>query len=208
MGKSHTLLTALTAGLIAFITKFSYLAIIFLMTLESCNLPIPSELIMPTAGYLVFLGKININIAAFAGAFGCVLGSLLSYAIGYWGGRPFVNKYGKYLLIQEEDVVTGEKLFAKYGSLVALVSRLLPIVRTFISFPAGMLKMDIKKFIVYTFIGSLAWSYLLLFIGIKIGDNEKILSAYFHKFDILIIILIILAIALYIYRHVKRMYKK
>src|SRR5579872_788341 len=130
------LFPAVASFVLLLMTKLSYIGIIVLMSLESCNIPIPSELIMPVAGYLAYQGKINLIIAAFAGAIGCVLGSLLSYYLGYVGGRPFLEKYGKYFLLTKEDLDLGDRLFAKYGDKIAFVSRLIPIVRTFISFPA------------------------------------------------------------------------
>ena len=201
----NSLLVTVALFALAIISKLSYAGIIVLMALESCNIPIPSELIMPFAGYLVSQGGMNIHIAAFCGAIGCVIGSLASYALGYYGGRPILEKYGKYLLLTRHDLELGDSLFLKYGDKIALASRVLPIVRTFISFPAGVARMNLAKFAAYTFIGSLIWSYLLAFIGEKIGKNQALLIPYFHKFDLVIEILIVLGVLYYIYSHVKKL---
>lgn len=198
------IITVLAAFITSVIGALSYGGIVLLMAIESCNIPLPSELIMPFAGYLSYLGKLNFHLAAIAGAVGCVLGSLVSYYLGYYGGRPFLEKYGKYLLLTKHDIDKGDELFKKYGDLVALVSRVLPIIRTFISFPAGVARMNIKTFIAYTFLGSLIWSYILEYIGIKVGGNEKALSDIFHKFDLAIGIVLIAGITYFIYTHIKK----
>ncbi len=199
------IVAAITGFILFIITHLSYLGLIFLMAIESANIPLPSELIMPFAGFLVYQGKMNIHLAAFAGATGCVIGSVVSYYLGYYGGRPFLEKYGKYILLTRHDLDLGERLFAKHGDKIAFISRILPIIRTFISFPAGVVKMNIKKFLIYSFVGSLLWSYLLVFIGEKIGSHQDVIAAYFHKFDVLIGVILVFAVVAYIYRHVKQL---
>lgn len=187
------------------IVKFSYFGVIFLMAVESANIPVPSEAIMPYAGYIVSKGQMNFFLAALSGAIGCTLGSILSYYIGYYGGRTFLEKYGKYMLVSKHDIAIGDKLFQKYGDGIAFVSRLIPVVRTFISLPAGISRMNIKKFTIYSFLGSFIWSLVLTFVGVKIGDNKKVLQDFFHKFDIAIVVILLLAIILYIYSHLKKL---
>lgn len=204
----NKILLGVSGFILLVIGKLSYGGIVLLMGIESANIPLPSELIMPFAGYLVSQGKLNMHIAAFAGAIGCVIGSIGSYYLGYYGGRPFVEKYGKYFLLSSHDIEFGDRLFAKYGDKIAFISRVLPIIRTFISFPAGMSRMSKKKFILYSFVGSLLWSYLLVFIGEKIGKNQQILSQYFHKFDLVIELVILFALAIYLYTHIRKFIKK
>ena len=143
------------------ISHFGPMGIAALMAIESANIPLPSEAILPFAGYLVSIKVLNFHIAAFAGAFGCLLGSIPSYYIGYFGGRPFVEKYGKWFLISKKDLETADKWSQKYGDISFFICRMLPVVRTFISLPAGILKANFPRFITYTFLGSLIWSYIL-----------------------------------------------
>ena len=180
-----------------------YGGIFLLMLLESCGIPIPSEIIMPFSGFLVAMGKMKFLLVAIIGAFGNLTGSLLAYWIGFKGGRPLIEKYGKYILISKHDLNLADKWFAKFGDLTVFFGRLLPIVRTYISFPAGISKMNLKKFSFYTFIGALSWCALFAWLGIKMGNNWDLIREKFHNFDLLIGILIILALILYIYRHIK-----
>lgn len=183
------------------IQMWSYGGIVLLMGVESMCIPLPSELIMPFAGYLVYLGEMNIWWAGVAGAVGCLWGSLVAYMIGYFGGRPIIEKYGKYILISQHDLQLADKWFIKYGDNTAFWSRLIPIVRTFISLPLGIAKVNIWKFSVYTLVGSFIWSVFLVFLGQKFGENWMILKNYFHEFDIVIGILIVVGAGWFIYRH-------
>lgn len=177
----------------------------FLMAIESCNVPLPSEAILPFAGYLVSKGVFSIHAAAFAGAFGCVLGSVPSYYLGYFGGRPFVEKYGKYFLISKHDLEIADKWEQKYGNFSFFICRMLPIVRTFISLPAGILKADIKQFILFTFFGSLIWSYPLVYVGMKLGEHSEALKHFWHKFDLAIVLVLGVLFALYLKHHFKHL---
>jgi membrane protein DedA with SNARE-associated domain len=199
------LLLGSASAIVFVISHLSYAGIVLLMTIESCNIPMPSEVILPAAGFLAYQGQMNIFLAALAGAIGCIIGSLVSYAIGYYAGRPILEKYGKYILLTKDDLDLGQRMFAKYGNAIAFFSRLLPIIRTFISIPAGIEKMDLKRFVAYSFAGSFLWSLLLVFVGYKIGDHQQILMSFFHKFNILIAVVIVLALAYYIYTHVKKL---
>ncbi len=180
-----------------------YGGIFLLMLLESCGLPIPSEVIMPFSGFLVALGKMNFWSVTLLGAFGNLIGSLLAYWIGFRGGRPLIEKYGRYILISKHDLDLADRWFIKYGNFTVFFGRLLPVVRTYISFPAGIAKMNLKKFSFYTFIGALPWSALFAWLGVKMGDNWEIIRQRLHDFDLAILAIIILIVAFYIYRHLK-----
>ncbi len=179
------------------------LGISLLMAIESCNIPLPSETIMPFAGYLVSKGEMNFHVAAFAGAFGCVLGSVPSYYIGYFGGRPFFEKYGKWLLVSKKDLYEADEWVDKYGDWAFFICRMLPVVRTFISLPAGILKARKRTFFTLTFLGSLIWCYLLVYVGVKMGQNMAIFKALWHKFDIAIVLVCFVLGILYLYKHFK-----
>lgn len=188
-------------------TATGYVGIILAMALESCCIPLPSEIVMPLAGYFVFTGKFSLPGVAIAGAVGCVLGSAVAYAIGASGGRPLLLKYGKYILISKADSDRADRWFARYGAPVAFFSRLLPVVRTYISLPAGISRMNFWKFIAFTLLGSLPWTFALAYVGFKLGDkiqHASQLSTVFHGLDIIIIIVLIALVALYVYRHVQK----
>ncbi len=172
-----------------------------IMALESCNIPIPSEATLPFAGYLVSKGELNFHIAAWAGALGCLLGSIPSYFIGYIGGRKFIEKYGKYFLVSKEELENADKWVEKYGDWAFFLCRMLPIIRTFISLPAGILKAKKRFFFTMTFLGSLIWCYVLIKVGVEFGEHiDKILPLW-HKFDELIIALCIILFSIYLYNH-------
>lgn len=187
------------------VTNLGPLGVIALMAIESCNIPLPSEAILPFAGYLVSNGVFDIHTAAFAGAFGCVVGSVPSYYLGYFGGRPFVEKYGKWFLISKRDLEIADKWAEKYGDLAFFICRMLPVVRTFISLPAGILKANYPRFIAYTFLGSLIWSYFLVYVGVKLGQHREVFKAFWHKFDYAIVGIILVLGVLYVYRHIKHL---
>ena len=203
MGIVGKILVAASAFIIMVISCLGYGWFVLLMSIELANIPLPSEIIMPFSGYLVFQGQFNLWWVGFFGAVGCLVGSVLSYWLGYYGGRPLIEKYGKYILISHHDLNLADRWFKKYGDATAFFSRLLPIVRTYISFPAGIAKMDFKRFSIYTFLGSLPWCLLLAWIGLKLGDNWETLKKYFHGFDWVIGVLILAGIAWWVWRHVK-----
>jgi membrane protein DedA with SNARE-associated domain len=202
-----TILSAISTWIIGVISALGYGGVILLMAIESANIPLPSEIIMPFAGFLVSRGELNLYLAALAGAIGCVIGSVFSYYIGLVGGRPLVEKYGKYIFISHHDLDTTDRWFKKHGEITVFFGRLLPVVRTFISFPAGIAKMNFTRFVLYSFLGSLPWSLLLVFIGQKLGENWESLRGYFHRLDWLILGLIIIGIAWWIWRHGKNKLK-
>lgn len=178
-------------------------SVFLLMTLESCGIPIPSEVTMPFAGFLANQGALNFWWVVLVGALANLAGSLLAYWIGWKGGRPLVLKYGKYILLSHHDLEKSDHFFQKYGSATVFIGRLLPIIRTYISFPAGIARMDLKKFSLYTFLGCLPWSWLLTYAGAKMGENWENLRDVFHKFDYLILALIIIGIIYFVRKHLR-----
>jgi membrane protein DedA with SNARE-associated domain len=191
-----------------FISSYGYFAVFIFMTLESALIPIPSEVTMTFAGFLAGLGIVNIWVVILVGAFGNLFGSLLAFWLGRKMGeewiRVAIRKWGKWILIHEKDFDKALYWFEKYGQGITFGSRLLPIVRTFISLPAGISKMDVKKFSFYTFIGSFIWSGVLAFVGLKLGQNWTAVEPFFRKFQFVIIGLVVLAVIVYVYKHVKR----
>jgi membrane protein DedA with SNARE-associated domain len=187
-------------------THLGYFGIVAAMAIESCCIPLPSEIVMPLAGYFVLLhpDRFSLPGVALAGAVGCVLGSLIAYGIGAAGGRPLLLRYGKYVLISHADSDRADHWFARYGAPVAFFSRLLPVVRTYISLPAGIARMNLGQFALFTFLGSLIWSFILALVGYKLGPQIVQLTAIFHDFDIVIVALVAVAIGYYIYRHIQR----
>lgn len=185
------------------ISILGYPGIVITMAIESALIPLPSEIIMPFSGFLASTGRFDLNLVALMGAVGNVLGSLVAYGIGYWGHerlvRRFVRRWGKWILLTEEELEKAEKLLHRYKDWVVLGSRVLPGIRTVISLPCGIAKLPLLRFIVLTFFGSLIWSYFLAWIGFVLGQNWRILGPYFHKADAVIGILIAGAIAWYIY---------
>jgi len=197
------LLGIISSFIIAVISKLGYYGVVLLMAIESANIPLPSEIIMPFSGFLVFKGQLNLWWVGLAGAFGCLFGSMLSYWLGAYGGRPLIERYGKYILISHHDLDRADRFFKKYGDATVFLSRLLPVIRTYISFPAGIAKMNFPKFCAYTFLGSFPWTLGLDYLGVRLGERWESLKTYFHKFDTLIGVIIILAIVWYIRRHIR-----
>lgn len=197
------MIAQLSTYIIHLINQSGYLAVFVLMTLESMLLPIPSEVTMPFGGFLAQQGHAVLWIIILLGALGNLLGSLIAYAIGYFLEESvivtLIKKYGKFILISEHDYTRAMKWFQKYGSGVTFFSRLLPVVRTFISLPAGLAEMNIWKFSIYTFLGSLLWSGLLAYIGYVLGSKWESIHPLFQKFQDIIIVLLVVAIAYYIY---------
>jgi len=190
--------------------SMGYLGIVLLMGIESCCIPLPSEVIMPFAGYLTTSAgaaavgqQFNLWGVGLAGAIGCVVGSIPAYYAGMYGGRPFILKYGKYLLMSPHDLDMADRWFDKRGDITVFVARLLPVIRTFIAFPAGVNKMNMTKFIVYTFLGSFPWCLMLAWVGVKVGQNLEVLKPWFHRFDAVIGLVLLIGMGLWIYRHTR-----
>lgn len=175
-----------------FISSIGYLGVFILMTLESAALPIPSEVVMPFSGYLSYLRIFDLALVSIVGAAGCMVGSMISYMVGLKGGRPFLEKYGKYFFLDHNNVELAERWFNKYGDKAVFFSRLLPVVRTFISLPAGIGKYSLKKLMLYSFLGSLPWCFGLAYIGFKLGPYWKDIIRFFNGLDIIVIAAIIL----------------
>ena len=199
------LIAALAAAITAVISRLGYGGIVLLMAIESACIPLPSEIIMPFSGFLVFKGEMLLSVVALAGAAGCLLGSWVAYALGAWGGRPLIEAYGRYVLISHHDLDLADRWFARHGDITIFVGRLLPVVRTFIAFPAGVARMPLWRFSVYTFAGSLIWCWALAWVGKKLGENWDTLGVYFHRFDALIGAMLIAGIVWYVRRHLRLM---
>lgn len=173
----------------AVISAMGYGGVVLLMGIESACIPLPSEIIMPFAGYLVYRGQFTLQGAALAGAIGCVVGSIPAYYVGRYGGRPAIERWGRYVLVSHREMEFADRLFARWGQWVVLAGRLLPVIRTFIAFPAGVARMDVAKFTVFTFVGSYPWCLGLAWVGMKLGERwnrDERLRAAFHRFDLAI----------------------
>jgi membrane protein DedA with SNARE-associated domain len=199
----HAILEAVMVFIHNTIDALSYLGVVILMAIESANIPLPSEFIMPYAGLLAQQGKLNIHLAALAGAVGCVVGSVPSYWLGSYGGRNFLMKYGKWLLMSTHDLEEADKWVGKYGDWAFFICRMLPVVRTFISLPAGILKARFWPFVIFTFVGSWIWSYGLVYVGYVLGENLVVFKEIWHKFDAAIILLLVVLGVWYLWRHFK-----
>jgi membrane protein DedA with SNARE-associated domain len=178
-----------------------YGGVAFLMAIESACIPLPSELIMPFAGYLVFDGTMKLLWVATAGAIGCNLGSLVAYEIGCYGGRPLVEKYGRWILFSHRELDWADRFFARWGYLAVFIGRLLPVIRTFIALPAGIARMPRVRFHVYTFLGSWPWCFALAYFGMKLGENWRQLGKYFHKLDTVILVVLVVGIVWFAWTH-------
>ena len=199
------------AALVQFITHVidmgGYAGIAVLMGIESACIPLPSEVILPFAGYLVYLQRFNLFWAATSGAIGCNLGSVVAYWIGAKGGRPLVERYGRWVMMSHHDLHRMTYFFNKYGSITVLVARLLPIVRTFIAFPAGIARMPQLRFHIYTFIGSWPWCLALTYAGMKLGERwhtDPRFEQAFHRLHLVMEIALLAAIVWFVWSHVKR----
>ena len=198
------LITMIAAWIMSVISTMGYGGVVLLMAIESACIPLPSEIIMPFAGFLVFKGEMSLWLVALAGATGCVLGSIPAYYIGMFGGRPLAEKYGKYILLSKKDLDYADHLFEKHGEIIIFIARMLPAVRTFIAFPAGVVRMNMTKFILYTFVGSFIWCGLLAYAGMKFGENWESLKVYFHEFHYVIVAAGLLFMVWYVRRHFKQ----
>lgn len=183
------------------IETLGYLGVFIGMTIESACIPLPSEVIMPFAGFAVYDGKMSLWGITLVGALGNLFGSLIAYFVGLKGGRPFLEKYGKYVLISKSRLDMANQWFDRYGHEAVLISRVLPLIRTFISLPAGIAEMDLKKFVLYTFLGSLPWCFVLGYIGVQLGPNWEIIESYFHILDVIVVIGIITFIGYLTYKY-------
>ena len=198
-------LSALATFIISVISAGGYLGVMLLMAIESACVPLPSEIIMPFTGYLVSTGRFELFLAATAGALGCNLGSIVAYEAGKRGGRPFVARWGRFLLIGTDELDAAERFFARWGSAAVLIGRLLPVIRTFIAFPAGVARMRLLPFHLYTFIGSWPFCLALTLVGRELGarwQSDPRLKAFFHRADLAIGIVLVLLVGLYVWHRI------
>jgi membrane protein DedA with SNARE-associated domain len=200
------IIAALAGFIIAVISKAGYFGLMLLMAIESACIPLPSEIIMPFAGFLVYKGQFNLLLAATAGAIGCNLGSVVAYEIGSYGGRPLIERYGSYVFLGRHELEMAERFFARFGALAVLIGRLLPVIRTFIALPAGVVRMPRLRFHIYTFVGSWPWCFALAWVGMKLGeswDKDPRLKQWFHRLDFVIILLLLAGITWFVWSHWK-----
>ncbi len=204
------IIAALSAFIISVISALGYPGIVLLMAIESACIPLPSEVIMPFSGALTIASiaaqhhrePFTLILVALFGAIGCNLGSVIAYEIGYYGGRPLVEKYGAYILLSEKELNWTDHFFAKYGNFTVFFSRLLPVVRTFIALPAGVARMPRARFHIYTFIGSFPWCLMLAYVGKVLGDRwetDPRLKMWFHRFDALILAVIVIGVVIFVW---------
>ncbi|MGH9394639.1 MAG: DedA family protein [Terriglobales bacterium] len=188
--------------IVAVISALGYTGVVLLMAIESACVPLPSEIILPFAGFLVSSGRFQLAWVALAGAAGCNLGSMAAYAVGYYGGRPLAARYGRWLLMAPGDLDRTESWFQRHGDVAVLVSRVLPVVRTYIALPAGVARMGLGRFHLYTFLGSLPWCWGLAYLGYRLGRNWTALQPYFHRFDLALVPALALIFATLIWHHI------
>ena len=203
----HKIIAVLAGFIISMISWGGYAGIVILMAIESACIPLPSEIIMPFSGYLVSTGQFNLYWAATAGAIGCNIGSIIAYELGKRGGRAVVDRWGRYVLMSHSDLDRAERFFARWGDLTVLVCRLLPAIRSFIAFPAGVARMPLLRFHFYTFIGSWPWCFGLAWVGMKLGDQWRTdprLAGILHKLDFVIVGVIAAGIVWFIWHRLKR----
>jgi membrane protein DedA with SNARE-associated domain len=201
-----SLLAPVAAWIVGVISAAGYAGVAGLMALESACIPLPSEVIMPFAGYLASTGRFSLVLAATAGAVGCNVGSTLAYAVGARGGRPLVERWGRTILLSPGDLDRAERFFRRFGGPAVLIGRLLPVVRTFIALPAGIARMPQLPFQIYTFIGSWPWCYALAYVGYLLGerwDSDPRLRAVMHRFDLAIAALLVLGLCWFVWRHLR-----
>lgn len=202
----HASLQGLAHWVTEVIATAGYPGLVVLMAMELACLPIPSEVIMPFAGYLASVGRFNLFLAATFGAIGCNIGSAVAYEVGAWGGRPFLERWGRYVLLDRHELDRVDRLFIRYGAISVLIGRVLPIIRTFIALPAGIARMNRLKFHIYTFVGSWPWCFALAWVGYKLGEqwnNNPRLHAVMHDLDLVVGVLILVAIGFFIVTRVR-----
>jgi membrane protein DedA with SNARE-associated domain len=200
------IIETLSVFIIAVISAGGYSGIVLLMAIESACIPLPSEVIMPFSGYLVYTGRFSLFWVATAGALGCNLGSLVAYYVGYYGGRPLVERYGSYIFLSEKELQWADSFFEKRGDWAVFIARLLPVVRTFIALPAGIARMKQLRFHLFTFLGSWPWCFMLAWIGMRLGEKwnaDPRLKQWFHRFDAVILGVIVIGVVWFVWTHWK-----
>jgi membrane protein DedA with SNARE-associated domain len=191
---------------VSVISSGGYAGIVLLMAIESACIPLPSEIIMPFSGYLVSTGRFELALVATAGAIGCNLGSTVAYLVGAFGGRPLIERWGGWVLVGRRELAIADWFFARFGSVTVFIGRLLPVIRTFIALPAGIARMNMVKFQLYTFVGSWPWCYALAYFGMKLGarwDSDPRLKEIMRRFDAVVVVALLALVALYVWTHVR-----
>ncbi len=199
----YTVLELLAAFAIDVISTIGYLGVFFLMVMESMVVPIPSELVLPFAGFLISRGDFTFTSVMIASSLGSIVGSLISYYMGKYGGNAFVIKYGKYVLLDVEDLNKAERWFEKRGQYTIFISRFIPVVRHLISIPAGIGKMDLKRFTLYTIVGASMWNFILVYAGYLLGEHWARIKHYSEPVSLTVAALLAIAFVWFIYRHVR-----
>lgn len=199
---------ALVAYLQDVLQAIGWPGVVLIMALESANVPIPSEVPMPLAGWMLVQARglslwHAILLGGFYGALGCTIGSITNYLLGYYGGRPLLKEYGRYVLVNEEDLEQADRWFAHWGNWAVFLSRMVPLARTFISFPAGVTKLHLGQFTLFTFLGSFVWCALLTVAGYWFGSQWEVIRSYMRPFDIPILLALAAGLGYYVYQHVR-----
>ena len=197
------ILIALTDFITHTISHLGYFGVACLMAIESAAIPLPSEVIMPFAGFLVDSGRFSLLSLALAGAIGSTVGSFVTYYLGYHGGVRLIKKYEHYVHVSEGELGITEKFFAKFGTISTFYGRMLPVIRTFISIPAGIAKVPIGSFLGYAFLGSFIWSFFLAWLGQRLGQHWHDLELYFRKLDIVIVLIIVFGLIFWLKKYFK-----
>ena len=195
------ILVLLSTVVIWIISSLGYTGIVVAMAIERACIPLPSEVIMPFSGYLVSQGRFSLWGVSLAGALGCTLGSAVAYTAGAYGGRPFIMKYGRYFLISSHELDLADRWFARYGMAATFISRLLPVIRTFISLPAGIARVPVIPFLALAFLGSLPWSWALAYIGMLLGEHWDRVGGVLHSLDVVIVLALVAGVAWFLWRH-------
>ena len=203
MGTFDRLVSGIAGFVVAAISALGYGGVMLLMAVESACVPLPSEAVMPFSGYLVALGRFDLKVVALAGAVGCLLGSYVAYYIGATGGRLLLERYGRYLLITRHELELADRFFLNWGAHAVFVGRLLPVVRTFIAFPAGVARMRLLPFSLYTLAGSYLWCLALAWAGMKLGQHWNRVGPYLHRFDGVVAAMCAAAVAVALYRRLR-----
>lgn len=198
----------LSGFFVSIISATGYLGVFVLMVLESMVAPVPSELVMPFAGFLVADGKLNLWLVIIVSSLASITGSLISYFVAYFGEKELIHKFGRFVLLDKEELEWTEKWFRRHGSITILISRFIPVIRHLISIPAGLARMDLKHFIIFTAVGATAWNTFLLWGGMQLRERWLLVEQYSKPLDILVVVLIVAAVAYYTYKHWKRRRKK
>ncbi|HYF94227.1 MAG TPA: DedA family protein [Symbiobacteriaceae bacterium] len=198
------MLETLFMTVVDFLGQFGYWGIALGMLVESACIPLPSEIVLPFGGFLAARGDITFTEAIIAGQMGGLVGSILAYGIGRYGGRSLLERYGKYVLISKHEIDVADRWFAQRGELTVFLARLMPGVRTFISLPAGVAEMNFGRFLFYSFLGMLPWSFLFTYLGYRLGNHYSLVREYLHRFDLVIIALLAAAVGWFIWYKLRR----